>query len=45
MFDVDVTTCVALFLTIICRLKPFEEYPSPQKALFCFSENINPITH
>ena len=41
MFDVDVKTCVALFLTNIFHLKPFEKCPSPKtskKALFCYSE-------
>ena len=48
MFDVDVTTCVALFLTNIIRLKPFDQNPSSKivkKALFCYSENINCIIH
>ena len=54
MFDVDVTTCVALFLTNILHLKPYVKKSQSQiakKALFCYSsilfysENINRISH
>ena len=39
MFDVDVTTCVALFLTNILHLKPFDKNPSPKiaKKASCFA--------
>ena len=43
LFDVDVTTCIALFLTSIFHLKPFKKCPSPKiakKALFSYSERI-----
>ena len=39
MFDTDVTIYVALFLTNILHLKPFEKCPSPKiakKALFFY---------
>ena len=43
MFDADVTTCGALFLTNLIHLKPFDKKPSLKiaslkKALFCYSE-------
>ena len=48
MFDVNVTTCVALFLTNILLVKPFKKSTNPKiakKALLCYSENINRISH
>ena len=50
MFDVDVTTFVALFLKnlISFTLDLLIKIPSPKiakKALFCYSENINRISH
>ena len=46
MFDVDVTRCVALFLTNILHLKPFEDVPVPKlRRKPCFATVLNRITH
>ena len=38
MFDVDVTTCVALFLANILHLKPFKKIPVPKLSRkLCFA--------
>ena len=48
MFEADVSTCVALFLTNIILLKHLIKNLSPKfakKALICNSENINRVSH